>query len=322
MYTNRQRLHETVMLACANNQVPSTHAQTEGNWSFVAVEPVLAALEWPRIAPAKRMAPDVNGAAYEWPNNHKIDAVLFVQGRGLAVMENKDTPWSARRDLLKPTLLGKAGDENRARLDSCTWGIYSWFRSGGGFGWIPYVDGKLDRERYCQLNFRRLAEIGGADSLAILARPVLTREVAASSWLDAPIDHACAIEPRFDLLAVQRSFFGTLVREVESCYGISFTPNLFSWEYKDCRPTLTKACTDIPDLLPKGWGIAYGLHLSEGWIQCLFYRGTTTHDKKSALIDYFDDVPGSDFVDRFVRNKVLPGIERHRQASPRATGPC
>jgi len=320
MPTNRDRLHETVRLAYANNQVPSTHAQSEGNWDFVAVEPVLAALDWPRIVPAKRMAPDINGAAYEWPNNHKIDAVLFVQGRGLVVMENKDTPLSARRALLKPTLLGKAGDENRTRLDSRTWGVYSWFRSGGGFGWIPYVDGKLDLDRDCRLHFKDVVEIGGADRLAVLARPVLTRELTADSWLDAPIDHACAVEPRFDLLALQRNFFETLAREIESCFGISFTPNLMSWETKDCRPTITKAYTDIPDL-PKFWGIAYALWTSESCLQCLFYRGTTTHDKKLALADYFDDVPGRDFVDRFVHNKVLPGIERRWEAY-RATGPC
>ena len=323
MPTKRELLHETVILARNNNEVPATHSQSEGNWTIVAVEPVLAALEWQRVAPANRADPGVNGAAYEWPGNHKIDAVLFVHGRAIAVMENRDTRVGARKSLLSPDIERKAGNpDNRARLSTCAWGVYSWHKEGGGFGWIPYVDGNLDPKCDSQLNFKDVVKIGDADRLAQLARPVLTGEVTQKSWLDAPIDHACAIEPRFDTLAVQRHFFDTLANELRLHYGKATPLELHNWEVTGNLPTLSKAYTELPGLLPEGWEIAYGMHHSEDYIQCLFYRGSRRHHKRSALKHNYDDVPERSFVDDFVRNKVLPRIEQHREASLRTSGPC
>ena len=323
MSTKRQRLHETLMLARKHYQVPPTHTQNESNWIVFAVEPVLAALEWPRVTPADRNAPEIDGAAYEWPSKHKIDTVLFTRGYPIAVMESKDTPGNARRDLLSPRLQTKVDDKNRVRLSTCTWGIYSWFKDGGGFGWTPYADGNPGTSHDSLIHFKDLAKLGDADRLAQLARPVLTGQVSQSSWLGTPIDDRSAIEPRFDLIKVQACFFETLKSEIDSRYHTDIQVRLScKGETRNNLAAPGRAYSDLPPFLPPGWGVKCDLEPFEDYLQCLFFRGGKQHHKPSAIKDNYHGVPEPSFVDDFVRNKVLPRIEQHLEASRRATGRC
>jgi len=304
MPTNRQRLHETVVLARANNQLPPTHRQNEGNWGVIAVEPVLSALGWQRVPKANRADSNLDGVAYEWPGNHQIDAVLFRHGRALAVVENKDRPSSARADLKR--------DRNQRRAD---WGIYSWFDYGGGFGWVPYVGGNPDCRQDTRLRLKDVAKIGDADGLARFAYPVLSGEVASEAWLDTPVEIGSAIAPRFDLLAIQRLFFVTLKTEIESRYGIPFVPNLHCEGYKGDLPTPTDAHTNLPDLLLRGWELSCRLHPIEEYIQCFFYHGSKNNIEELALKRYYDRIPEHGLVADFVRGKVLAKINDIRQAA-------
>ena len=82
MSTNLTRLRNTARFADElwKSERPNydTNEGLEGLWSLLVIEPILLALEWPRLRQGARSS---TGAYFEWPKKNRVDVALLHDGK-------------------------------------------------------------------------------------------------------------------------------------------------------------------------------------------------------------------------------------------------
>jgi hypothetical protein len=311
--TKQERLRKAVEQAYLRNQLPPTHQQNEGGWAIMAVEPIFAALDWPR-SPIRwqngRKEFTSDGAAYEWPRNHAADLALLDHGVPIAVMEYKKRKLSARQDPLNEKKQAHVPNKSAIKYF-----MYSWHDDGGGFGWMPFRDSMPQTSEARIFELSASPNDSGLVAVAELARPVMLAQMSATAWLESTTEDMPP-EPRIDMLRAQAWFFQSLQHAVHEEFGVSFVASPQIKKMGACTlPTATEAYTDIPGVVPTGWGIAMGLWGSEDLLKCYFYHGTKDHLKPAEEYRFAASITNEE-VAQFVREQVVPRLRKH-SAIPR-----
>jgi hypothetical protein len=303
--TNRDRLQRTLQHAHevwrAEQSRQRKNAVNESTWTVEVIEPVLAALDWPRLRQGDLGG---SGAYYEWPTKNNVDVALILGGEAAAYAELKQTLAGCTADLRKK--LAK-----HPELGAVRWAVAGWFDGDAGFCLFALNHaGELEeRHRVTLASVSRKPEL-----LACFAAPVLRGDVAsADAWLQLNCPQADPIVPRFMLRDVQARFFQVLQKKL----GIP-TPLETRFRLNDFDPPMpTYAYTELPGVLPDGWGIVFDIDPTVNDINCFFYERSPQKVDEAGRWS-IDSGKIERHVEAFIDRRVLPKIEERRRLAEKS----
>jgi hypothetical protein len=305
MSTKGDRLQNTLAhlrgLWHAEQRCQCVNAVNEGAWSVQVLEPVLAALDWPRLPQGETGGP---GAYFEWGGFNGVDVALISAGRALAFLELKDTCSNCVADLQKKL-------RSPAQLDAARYAVAAWFDGDAGFA-IHSVRERMVGPLLARV--RLFDPIPNLGMLARLAAPVLLETAPdGQTWLRRQEPDPAALHSRGEPRRAQRRFFEMLSDRLK----ISPPPTTREYGNSD-PPTPTHAYAELPGIWPAGWGLAFRIDWRVNLLVCLFYRGSKCRVKgeDGSEQESFD---GQSVDERtlaaFLDGRVLPHVERwHRDA--------
>jgi hypothetical protein len=271
----------------------------EGAWSVQVIEPVLAALDWPRL---RRSGLDKTGAYFEWPGKHEVDVALLDFGNPCAFLELKDKHVgrsSCRNDL---------GNKLAwyPKLKGARFAVAAWFRNNPGFCIYDIrPDATLSSRAVVLLSDPRSTSF----SFASFAKPVLLNGKSVDDWMQAAVTDASPIEARCHPRVVQGRFFDLLGTRLTLTAPMALRHRCRS----SAPPTPTYAFTELPGVLPAGSGIVFDFDNTMNQLQVFFYRDG---NRKTGWTPKwsFDETGINDTVlEAFIEKQVLPEIQRRRR---------
>jgi hypothetical protein len=301
---NLDRLKNTLVLAHqiwqAEERCQSRNATNESAWSVQVIEPVLAALDWRRLRQGDTKG---TGAYYEWPGKNSVDVALLVNGEPKAYLELKKHRTSCRMDYMRARLDKHPGLRN-ARL-----AVAAWHEHAGFDVYNVNPDATLTVQPMESL----AAATQDLRPLAQLAYGVLANEVAdVDAWLALPVPDANAVGSRFRPRDVQARFFELLREKLKLDEPLSPRHRCLIPH----PPTPTYAFTELPSVLPKGWGLVFGIDPTINDIQCSFFRNSNT-ELENVGRWRIDDGLDDRVMERFLDERILPRIQMWREEALR-----
>lgn len=300
MHTNFDRLRETVSMAYqvwrSEQAFCRPNATNESAWSVQIVEPILAALQWPRL---NRQELGGSGAFFEWPGKHQVDVALLENGGPKAFLELKQTHAGCREDLGRKLT-------RHPELRTATYAVAAWFLDSAGFA--IYRIGSNAAVSNCSTIY--LADAARDPSeLASLAAPALQNSGRdPGAWLAQPCEDVNPVRERMRPRDVQDQFFTLLRQRLNVAVPIE-TRRSFS---RHEPPTPTFAFAELPGVLPQGWGIVLDIDPTMNKVNCFFYRRSSRKAEevgRSFDGGHLDEAT----LTSFLENDVMPVIEQWRR---------
>jgi hypothetical protein len=305
--TKLARLQSTVryveQLWYTEQQSQPKNSVNEGAWSVLVIEPILYALDWPRLL---RRELSGTGAYYEWPAKHKVDVALLDCGEPAGFLELKGK--HIRNKKFWENELGKKLRKHvkAVKLRSARVRVAAWFE-GDEAGLCPYevqADGSL--RQGINVTLRDASQ--DASALAQLAAAVLLDRQSDKVWLHSEERDAGPVIPRCNPRDFQRRFFELLTAK----FNIGASLELRHRCRVFAPPTPTYAYTELPGILASGSGLVFDFDNTMNQLQCFFYRdGNRKVDGTGKWS--FDHTGMNDTVlEAFLNERVLPKIEQRR----------
>jgi hypothetical protein len=297
--TKRERLQATLHHAQETwnyeKSCAPKNAVNETAWSIQVVEPVLHALDWPRLL---RRHLSGTGAFFEWPGKHQVDLALLEDGIPRAFLELKNDHAGCRRDLKRKIV-------KHPELRSCHLAGAAWFATAPGFCLYEVrADGSMVPGPSLELNDERQT----VDNLASLAAPVLLGKIGVADWLQSFSPTSDPIFPRCRPRTVQCRFFELLRSKLGLGDSVETRYQCLTFE----PPTPTYAYSDLPGILPLGEGIVFSFDSTMNQFQCDFYKNENR--KVGGTRKWSFDESGIDdgVLRAFIDEYLLPEIKRRQ----------
>lgn len=305
MGTKRDRLKVTLLDVERRWAVeaPQLHRKHESFWSLRVIEPVLAALDWPRLLQGDLSG---TGAYFEWTGRrvgkHGVDIALLHTGVPRGFLELKDLRAGAEEHVARQL---RRTDRDRLRVPGMV-AVAGWFEPLSSA--IVYdVDEDASPVARGSATFRDVES--AVDLLAPIAAAVLAGHGAQpTTWLNSFEADTTAVPPRCDSRDILRRLLESLETNLRCDQKLVPRHRRFSPD----PPTASIAYVDLPGIL--SYGLAFHVDTTTNRAQCLFYPDNNTHDRVDRIGHFSFDgrTDHSAWINEFVCSRVIPEVNRRK----------